>query len=74
MTVRAGRVKTNIDGIQRLRTPFVRTAEGKGVYRTLSFCAFKLRTFETSHRGNATVSVCVGELYPNYRYIIMYSL
>ena len=30
MAVMAGRVKTNIDGIQRLRTPFVRTAEGKG--------------------------------------------
>ena len=26
----AGRVKTNIDGIQRLRTPFVRTVERKG--------------------------------------------
>jgi hypothetical protein len=30
MIARAGRVKTNIDGIQRLRTPFVRTADGKG--------------------------------------------
>ena len=26
----AGRVKTNIDGIRRLRAPFVRTAKGKG--------------------------------------------
>jgi hypothetical protein len=30
MAVRAGRVKTNIDGIQRLRTPLVGTAKGKG--------------------------------------------
>ena len=34
--------------------PFVGQADGKGVYRTLPFCGFKLRKLETSHRGNAT--------------------
>ena len=38
MTVRAGLV-VNIDGIQRLRTPFVRTAEGKGRFLNVT-CLF----------------------------------
>lgn len=37
----------------------------RGVYVTLPFCKFKLRTIESSHRGNATISACVGWLYPN---------
>ena len=37
--------------------------------RTLPFCAIKLRNFESCHRGNATVSVCVGDLYPHGSYI-----
>lgn len=50
----AGRVEINIDGIWRLRTPFVRTAEGKGRFRTLPVCAVKSRKFESFHSGNAT--------------------
>ena len=53
---RAGR--TNIDGIQRLRTPFVWTAEGKGRFLTLPVCAVKSRKFESFHRGNATKRSC----------------
>ena len=52
--IAAGRVKTNIDGILRPTKPFVGLADGKRRLRTLSFCAFKLRTFETLHRDNAT--------------------
>ena len=54
MTVRAGRVKTNIDGIQRLRLPFVRTAEGKGRFLNVTVCVVKSRKFESFHSGNAT--------------------
>ena len=38
--------------------------------RTLSFCAFKLRNLETSHRDNATLSAYVGRLYPSRCYIV----
>jgi len=50
----AGRVKNNIDGILRLRTSFVRTAEGKGRFRNVTVCVVKLRNFDSVHRGNAT--------------------
>ena len=52
--------RNNIDGIWRSTMPFVGQAEGKRRLRTLSFCDFKLRKFESKHRDNATVSVCVG--------------
>ena len=53
------RAGQDIDGILRPTKPFVGQAEGKRRLRTLLFCDFKLRNFETLHRGNATVSVCV---------------
>ena len=37
--------------------------------RTLSFCVVKLRNFDSTHRDNATISVCVGELYPSCSYV-----
>lgn len=40
--------------IQRLRSPFVRTAKGKGRFRTLPVCVVKSRKFESFHSGNAT--------------------
>ena len=42
-----GSAGQNIDGIQRLRTPFVRTAKGKGVYGRYHSVFFKLRNFES---------------------------
>ena len=50
----AERVKTNIDGIWRLRPPLVRTAEGKGRFLNVTVCAVKSRKFESFHSGNAT--------------------
>ena len=50
----------DIDGHLRPTMPFVGQAEGERRLRTLSFCEFKLRKLESIHRGNATVSVCVG--------------
>ena len=49
---RAGRI--NIDGILRPTMPFVGQAEGKGRFRTLPVCEFKLRKLESFYRGNAT--------------------
>ena len=34
--------------------PFVGQADGKGRFRTLLFCAVKLRNFDSVHSGNAT--------------------
>ena len=43
---RAG--QTNIDGIRRLRTPLVRTAEGKGRFLNVTCLWFlKFRNFES---------------------------
>ena len=50
----AGRVKTNIDGIWRLSTPFVRTAKGKGRFLNVTVCILKSRKFESMYSGNAT--------------------
>ena len=49
---RAG--QTNIDGIQRLRMPFVRTAEWEGRFLNVTVCAVKLSKLESMYRGNAT--------------------
>ena len=55
--------------------PFVGQAEGKGVKRTLPFCVFKLRNFETSHRGNATETLAWVDYIPTHTiYVIMYSV
>ena len=51
---RSGRAGHNIDGIRRLRHPFVRTARGKGRFRTLLSVIFKLRKLESKCRCNAT--------------------
>ena len=64
--VKSLRVK-NLNGILRLSTPFVRTAKGKGRFRTLlsvtsNFAHLKLPT-EVMQR-----SVCEGELYPSQCY------
>ena len=45
--------------------PFVGQAEGKGRFLNVTVCTFKLRNFGFSHSGNATVSACVGGLYPS---------
>ena len=50
----AGRVKTNIDGIRRLSTPFVRSAKGKGRFLNVTVCILKSRKFESMYSGNAT--------------------
>ena len=49
--------------------PFVGQAKGKGVYRRYHSVHSNFATLKLYHRGNATVSVCVGRLYPNYCYI-----
>ena len=50
--------------------PFVGQAEGKGVKRTLPFCVFKLRNFETSHRGNATETLAWVDYIPSIAILI----
>ena len=50
----------NIDGIQRLRTPLVRTAEGKGVYKRYHSVPSNFATLNLCTEDNATLSVCVG--------------
>ena len=70
----AGRAGQDIEEILRPTKPFVGLAEGKRAFTDVIFCVFKLRNFESVHRGNATVNACVGELYPDRSYIIiMYS-
>ena len=69
----AGRVK-DIDGLRRPTKPFLALASDRKVERLtwpkgkaftdVTFCDFKLRKLESSHRGNATVSDCGGGLYP----------
>ena len=61
--MRAGRVKTNIDGILRLRAPFVRTAKGKG--RFLNVTCLWFSNFATLNLSTAVMqrSVRVGVLY-----------
>jgi hypothetical protein len=61
--IEAGRVKTNIDGIQRLRTPFVRTAEGKGRFLNVTCLYTQIsqvfyQTFKTLKINYLQKSMC----------------
>ena len=64
-----GRAGQDIDGNPEATKPFVGLAEGKRAFTDVIFCVFKLRNFESVHRGNATVNACVGDLYPQLSYI-----
>jgi len=66
---RENRAGQDIDGFPRPTMPFVGQTKGERRLRTLSFCVFKLRNFDSVHRDNATISVCVGGLYPSYCHI-----
>jgi len=68
----AGRVN-NLNGIQRLSTPFVRAAKGKGRFQNVTVCAIKLRNFESCHRGNATKASAWVDYIPTLLYVVMYS-
>ena len=55
MTVRAGRVEINIDGIQRSTMPFVGQTEGKGRFLNVTcLCKSNFATLNSYHSGNAT--------------------
>ena len=53
--------------------PLVGQAEGKGVYGRYHSVVSNFATLKHFTEDNATISVCVGRLYPNLHYIIMYS-
>ena len=67
----AGRVK-DIDGTLEADEAICRAGRGGKAFTDVTFCEFKLRNFDSSHRGNATESVCVRELYPDHSYIYWY--
>ena len=69
----AGRVK-DIDGTLEADEAICRAGRGGKAFTDVTFCEFKLRNFDSSHRGNATESVCEGELYPDCSYVLLYSL
>ncbi len=43
--------------------------KGKAFTDVIILCSSNFATLNLYHRGNATVSVCVGRLYPNYCHI-----
>ena len=49
--------------------PFVGQAKGKGVYGRYHSVPSNFATLNLCTEDNATVSACVGELYPSYSYI-----
>ena len=49
--------------------PFVGQAKGKGVYERYHSVPSNFATLNLCTEDNATVSACVGELYPSYSYI-----
>ena len=63
-----------IDGILRPTMPFVGQAKGKGVYGRYCSVTSNFATLNLHTGSNATISVCVGWLYPclSYIWFIMY--
>ena len=62
----------DIDGILMLAKSFVWLTGGRGkAFTDVTTCVFKLRNFESFHRSNATVDVCVGELYPDLDFTML---
>jgi hypothetical protein len=66
--VTRGRAGQNIDGIHRPTMPFVGQADGKGVYERYHSVSSNFANLNSYTGDNATVSVCVGGLYPNNCY------
>ena len=66
-----GKAGQDIDGIQRLTMPFVGQANGKGRFRTLLSASSNFANLNPS-AGVMQRSVCVGVLYPNDSWILLY--